>query len=60
MKCRRCNGRIFLDRVFSDNKNFETSCIICGDRRYIGKDTETGEWLAKKEKERQAANGLAS
>lgn len=55
MKCRKCNGRVFLDRVFSDNKNFETSCILCGDRVFISKDTEIGQWLKTKESERMLA-----
>lgn len=59
MKCRKCNGRVFLDRIFSDNKNFETSCILCGDRRFISKDTEVGRWLEKMERLRMAAGSLA-
>ena len=59
MNCRRCNGRIFLDRVFSDNKNFETSCLMCGDRRFINKDTEFGQWLTKREAARQSASVLS-
>jgi hypothetical protein len=59
VKCRRCNGRVFLDRIFSDNKNFETSCILCGDRRFIGKDTEDGRWLAEQEQRRMAAGVLS-
>lgn len=58
MKCKKCSGRVFLDRVFSDNKNFETSCIICGDRRFIGKETELGVWLTKMETIRQNAGSL--
>lgn len=60
MKCRKCNGRTFLDRVFSDNKNFETACLICGDRRFISKDTEFGKWLAQMEQRRMSAGSLES
>jgi hypothetical protein len=49
-----------LDRVFTDNKNFETSCIICGDRKFIAKDTEKGMWLSRQEQIRMAAGSLAS
>lgn len=59
MKCRKCNGRVFLDRVFSDNKNFETSCLLCGDRRFIGKETEEGQWLERLEQRRMAAGSLS-
>lgn len=41
---------MFLDRVFSDNKNFETYCVLCGDRKFISKETPLGQWLAQKEK----------
>lgn len=58
MKCRKCRGRVFLDRVFSDNKNYETFCVICGDRRFIGKDTELGQWLEKMERARMSARSL--
>ena len=49
MECNRCKGRMFLDRVFSDNKNYETFCIMCGDRKFVSKSSELGQWLTKKE-----------
>jgi hypothetical protein len=49
MNCQRCNGRMFLDRVFSDNKNFEVYCILCGDRKFVSKGTEFGTWLSQVE-----------
>ena len=49
MNCQRCNGRMFLDRVFSDNKNFELYCILCGDRKFVSKSTEFGTWLSQVE-----------
>lgn len=58
MKCGRCGGKVFLDRVFSDNKNFETSCIICGDRKFVSKESELGTWLAKMEQARMNAGSL--
>ena len=58
MNCRRCTGRVFLDRTFSDNKNYELYCILCGDRQFVSKDTELGKWLDKKERERQFARSL--
>lgn len=60
MKCRRCNGTVFLDRVYTDNKNFETSCILCGDRRFISKGSELGSWLTKMEIKRMNYRGLSS
>lgn len=45
MKCQRCGGRMFLDRVFTDNTSFETSCLLCGRREFVNKNTENGQWL---------------
>jgi len=59
MGCSKCNGRVFLDRVFSDNKNFELYCILCGDRKFISKDTAAGKWLAAREQQRMFARSLA-
>lgn len=50
IKCAKCSGRVFLDRVFSDNVNFELFCIICGDRKFINKDSEIGEFIDESEK----------
>jgi hypothetical protein len=50
MKCNRCRaGRLFLDRVFTDNMSFELACLHCGTRKYINKKTELGQWLTKRE-----------
>lgn len=49
MKCKKCTGRVFLDRTFSDNQSFETYCMMCGDRKFISKDSEFGRWLSEKE-----------
>jgi hypothetical protein len=58
MQCRKCNGRMFLDRVFSDNKSYEIYCVLCGDRRFIDKVTEFGSWLTKMETARMVAGVL--
>lgn len=60
MNCRRCKGRVFLDRVFTDNKNFETYCVLCGDREFVPKNSEFGQWLSKMESGRMSARSLAS
>lgn len=58
MICTRCKGRTFLDRIFSDNKNYETYCIICGERKFIQKDSEFGKWLTSMERQRRALGVL--
>jgi len=51
MKCMRCNGRVFVDRVFSQKLHVELFCILCGKRWMINKDTSAlGRWLEQVEK----------
>lgn len=46
MKCQRCGGRVFIDRVFSQKLHMELFCILCGKRWMINKETSTfGRWL---------------
>lgn len=60
MNCQKCSGRVFLDRTFSDNKNFELYCVMCGDRQFVSKDMELGQWLGKMEQQRMLAESLAN
>lgn len=51
MKCARCKGRVFVDRVFSQKLHVELFCILCGKRWMINKDTSAlGRWLEQVEK----------
>lgn len=52
MKCGKCSGKLFLDRTFSDNENFEVYCIMCGARKFVSKKTGFGKWLVKMESRR--------
>lgn len=56
MTCMKCSGKMYLDRTFSDNENFEVYCISCGIRKFVNKKTEFGKWLAKMERQ-QTSNG---
>jgi hypothetical protein len=50
MKCSKCNGRVFVDRVFSQKLHVELFCIMCGKRWMLNKDTSAlGRWLEKTE-----------
>lgn len=50
MNCLKCNGRVFVDRVFSQNLHIELFCIMCGKRWMINKATsKMGLWLEGKE-----------
>lgn len=33
LKCKRCKGRVFVDRVFTSHDHLETFCIRCGERK---------------------------
>jgi len=51
MKCKKCNGRVFVDRVFSQKLHIELFCIMCGKRWMVNKDTSSlGKWLEQREK----------
>jgi len=46
MSCQRCNGRVFVDRVFSQKLHIELFCILCGKRWMLSKTSNAlGKWL---------------
>jgi len=51
MYCKKCRGRVFVDRVFSSETRLELFCSMCG-KRWMLKTDKNGftEWLYKKEK----------
>jgi hypothetical protein len=52
MHCRKCGGRVFVDRVFSQMLHMELFCILCGRRWMVNKDTNAfGRWLEQKDRE---------
>ena len=52
MTCKRCDGRVFIDRVFSQKLHIELFCIMCGKRWSIHKEMSAlGKWIEKKEKQ---------
>lgn len=59
MKCSKCNGMVYLDRVFSDNLNYETSCLICGKREFISKESKLGQWIKQREQVRRRLGDLS-
>jgi hypothetical protein len=34
--CNKCRGKVFVDLTFTDNRNYETFCLCCGKRTFIG------------------------
>lgn len=55
MNCPKCRGRMFVDRTFSENRNYEVFCLMCGERKFISKNTELGKWIHKNEVARENA-----
>jgi hypothetical protein len=52
MWCKKCNGRVFIDRVFSQKLHIELYCIMCGKRWMINRESsKLGKWLDQKESE---------
>ena len=51
MWCSKCQGRVLVDRVFSQNLRIELFCSMCGKRWFVKKDGNAfGKWLSKQEK----------
>jgi hypothetical protein len=58
MKCSKCQGRVFVDRVFNSDTRSELFCLMCG-KRWMIKNDKNGfsSWLYKKEKELAKISG---
>jgi hypothetical protein len=53
MVCKRCNGRVLVDRVFTTETHVELFCFACGKRWSLSHPLNLGAfalWLWKKEK----------
>ena len=50
--CKKCNGRMFIDRQYSNIDHLETYCLSCGNRRFFHPPSESrqGQWLLDQEK----------
>jgi hypothetical protein len=61
MKCMKCEGRVFVDRVFSQKLHTELFCILCGRRWMINKETNIfGRWLEKQDREQARKLSISS
>jgi predicted nucleic acid-binding Zn-ribbon protein len=51
MLCKKCKGKVFVDRQYSSVMHLETFCITCGNRKFYHPPTESaeGRWLLEKE-----------
>ena len=61
LKCKKCSGRVFVDRVYSQNLRVEFFCIMCGKRWMVKKDLNRfATWVAKQEAIVQHAYGIST
>ena len=61
IKCNKCGGRVFVDRVFSQKMHMELFCIMCGKRWMMNKNTnKLGKWLEKIEEDQLKKYGISS
>jgi predicted nucleic-acid-binding Zn-ribbon protein len=51
INCKRCNGRVFIDRQYSSLMHIEVYCVRCGNRNFYHPPAESseGKWLLEKE-----------
>ena len=51
LDCKKCNGRLFIDRQYNSYMHIETYCIRCGERVFYHPPQESleGKWLLAKE-----------
>jgi hypothetical protein len=54
MTCKKCGGRVFVDRQYTSVDHLETFCILCGTRNFFHPPSQSleGRWLLEKEKSR--------
>jgi hypothetical protein len=60
LSCKKCTGRVFVDRVYSQNLRVELFCGLCGKRWMIRRDNRFGAWLAKTEEILQHGYGIST
>lgn len=59
LNCIKCGGRVFVDRVLSEQSHLELACVICGKRWMLGKKKSGfAKWLTLIEQ--QYANATSS
>ena len=59
MWCERCNGRVFVDRVYSQKLRVELYCVMCGKRWMIRRESRFGTWLSNKEERLHKGYGIS-
>lgn len=59
LTCPKCSGKMFVDRVYTEESHLEVFCIMCGKRKMYDTTKDNIKWLVRLEKlVAKAANGL--
>ena len=50
--CKKCKGRMFVDRQYTTVDHIEIFCMSCGERKFFHppSESEQGRWILQKEK----------
>lgn len=60
INCSKCNGKMFVDRVFSSYDHLELYCFTCGKRDMYHTPQKYGkkiQWIMQQEKQIAKKNG---
>lgn len=60
LKCTKCSGKMFVDRIFLSHNHLELYCIICGKREMYQNPENHGKrerWIMQMERIRARKNG---
>jgi DNA-directed RNA polymerase subunit RPC12/RpoP len=51
LKCLKCKGKMFVDRLYTTIDHIEIFCVRCGERRFFHPPTNSkeGRWILQKE-----------
>lgn len=61
MTCKKCGGRVFVDRVFSQKLHMELFCVMCGKRWMLNKNSNgLGRWLENVEDQHAKSFSISS
>lgn len=61
MHCKKCNGRVFVDRTFTSHIHIELFCSMCGKRWFVKRlSNGMGRWLSQKEENLLKRSGIFS
>jgi Zn ribbon nucleic-acid-binding protein len=55
LKCPKCKGRLFVDRMYNAINHIETFCVVCGFRKFyhnFDESDRTATWLLEMEQKR--------